>query len=323
MRNPTRASARTVVAAQWHGRCYHPNYRSVSHLPRRALGTTGMSVSILGLGAGPLGDPALAERDVEHLLRGAVDLGITLVDTARSYGLSETRIGRYLAPVRDQVLLSTKLGYGIDDLLDWTGPCVTAGVDAALARLCVDCIDVVHLHSCPSEVLLAGDVIEALDRARAAGKLRAMAYAGDNRDLATALSLGVFDVVQTSLNLCDQRSLPSVARAAGLGLGVIAKRPLANAPWRLSAPPRAADLAVYWERWQALALEPVDEPWPEHALRFTAYSRGVSCAIVGTTSLAHLEDAADAIARGPLAPERDAALRARFAGCGPRWRGVV
>jgi hypothetical protein len=59
-------------------------------------------------------------------------------------------------------VLSTKVGYGIPGLADWTGPCIATGGDAALARLATDRLDVVHLHSCPREVLERGEVVEAL-----------------------------------------------------------------------------------------------------------------------------------------------------------------
>ena len=70
-------------------------------LAPRPFGATGLSVSPLGLGAGEIGDPALDDRDVEEVLRAAVERGVMLIDTARSYGWSEERIGRFLAPVRD------------------------------------------------------------------------------------------------------------------------------------------------------------------------------------------------------------------------------
>ncbi|HEX2689575.1 MAG TPA: aldo/keto reductase, partial [Kofleriaceae bacterium] len=85
----------------------------MSQLAVRPFGRTGLRVPALGLGAGEIGAAELDEREVEALLRTAVELGVTLIDTARSYGLSEERIGRYLGPVRDQVVLSTKVGYGV------------------------------------------------------------------------------------------------------------------------------------------------------------------------------------------------------------------
>ena len=69
-----------------------------------------------------------------QLLHHALDLGLTLIDTARSYGLSEERIGRHLGRRRDEFVLSTKVGYDAPGHPDWTYGCVIAGVDAARDR---------------------------------------------------------------------------------------------------------------------------------------------------------------------------------------------
>lgn len=145
----------------------------------RQFGHSGLNVSLLGLGAGQIGDARLSESDVAHLLHFAVDQGITLLDTARGYGLSEERIGRHLANKRHQLVLSTKLGYDMPDHADWSAGCITAGVEAALQRLQTDYLDIVHLHSCSLEVLQRGEVITALQAAQQAGKVRVIAYSGE------------------------------------------------------------------------------------------------------------------------------------------------
>lgn len=99
---------------------------------RRPLGNTGLQVSVLGFGAGPVGSPELSEASAEALLHGVLDAGINLLDTAPSYGLSEERIGRYLRGRRHELVLSTKCGYGVPGVEDWTGPCITQGIDLAL-----------------------------------------------------------------------------------------------------------------------------------------------------------------------------------------------
>ncbi|HET7503799.1 MAG TPA: aldo/keto reductase [Kofleriaceae bacterium] len=286
------------------------------------MGRTGLSVSPLGLGAGELGHSALPDREVEALLRGAVDLGVTLIDTARSYGLSEQRIGQFLAPVRDRVVLSTKVGYGIEGVPDWTGECVRRGVDRALGLLATDRIDIVHLHSCPVDVLARGEVIAALHEARRAGKLRCAAYSGDNEALAWAADSGEFDSLQLSWSVCDQRNAEVIERAERAGLGVIAKRPLANAPWRFTARPVGHEAELYWERWTELALElgELGELAPDElAARYSAHHPGVASAIVGTTLLARVRHNAELVARGPLPEAVVAAVRARFAAVGSGW----
>jgi aryl-alcohol dehydrogenase-like predicted oxidoreductase len=293
-------------------------------MEQRPLGKTGLVVSAVGLGAGSLGDPLLAEKDVERLLLGASDLGITLIDAARSYGLAEERIGRALRGRRDRVVLSTKVGYGIPGFADWTGPCIAAGVDAALARMATDRIDVVHLHSCPLHVLERGDVVGALVAAVAAGKVRVAAYSGENEALAWAAECGAFGSLQASVNVCDQRALHGVlAGAAARGIGVLAKRPLANAPWRFAGEPAAPDVAEYWRRFRALDLPDLGLPWPEAAVRFAAHAPGVSACLVGTARLQHLEEIVAAVARGPLPAAVAAAIGAAFVRHGSAWPGVV
>jgi aryl-alcohol dehydrogenase-like predicted oxidoreductase len=298
---------------------------SLSHaLAPRPFGRTGLSVSPLGLGAGEIGNAALDDREIEALLRGAVELGVTLIDTARSYGLSEERIGRFVAPVRDRVVLSTKVGYGIEGVADWTGECVRRGIDRALGLLATDCIDLVHLHSCPVDVLARGEVIAALHEAKRAGKLRCAAYSGDNEALAWAADSGQFDSLQLSWSVCDQRNLPVIERAARAGLGVIAKRPLANAPWRFAERPVGHEAELYWERWRALAIDlgelAADElAADELAARFAAHHAGVGSAIVGTTKIARLGHNAELVGRGALPEAVIAALQGRFAAVGADW----
>jgi aryl-alcohol dehydrogenase-like predicted oxidoreductase len=289
----------------------------------RLLGSTAIAVSKLGLGAGPLGLSQLAESDAERLVAAAVDAGITLFDTARSYGLSEQRLGRHLGARRARVVLSTKLGYGVDGVPDWTGECVSRGIDAALGRLRTDWIDIVHLHSCPLDVLRRDDVTDALAAGVAAGKVRVMAYSGDNAEAAHAVACGRFGALQISLSVVDRAAVPTIARAAASDLGVIAKRPLGNAPWRFATRPDAPDLAEYWRRWTALALEPGVLEWPELALRYAAHHAGVAAAIVGTARIEHLLSAVRAAERGPLSPDLSAALDDRYRERGADWFGVI
>lgn len=291
----------------------------MSQLAVRPFGRSGLSVSALGLGAGEIGAATLDEQDVETLLRTAVDCGVTLIDTARSYGLSEERIGRFLAPVRDQVVLSTKVGYGVDGVPDWTGECVRLGIDRALGKLATDRIDIVHLHSCPIDVLERGDVVAALLEAKRAGKIRCAAYSGDNAPLAFAAASGQFDSLQLSWSLCDQHAAAVIERAHQAGLGVIAKRPLANAPWRFDDRPVGHEAEPYWVRWRELGLDRGELPWDELAARFAAHYPGVSSAIVGTRQITHLCHNAEIVARGALPEAMVAAVRARFEAVGAGW----
>lgn len=294
-------------------------------MERRALGRTGLEVSVLGLGAGPLGDGRLDDGAVGTLLNAALDAGVRLVDTAPSYGLSEERIGRHLAHRRAEYVLSTKVGYGVPGVEDWTGPCITQGIELALGRLRTDVLDVVHFHSCPVEVLERPGVVDALEAAVRAGKVRAAAYSGDGAALEHAVRSGRFASVQASLSVVDRGNARTVLpEARARGLGVIAKRPLGNAVWRYAERPERGDEAEYWGRWRALALELGAREPAEVALRFAAFHADVDAVIAGTTRVERLPALVRAVEAGPLPREVLAHLEERWAlAGGAHWPAMI
>jgi aryl-alcohol dehydrogenase-like predicted oxidoreductase len=293
-------------------------------MERRPFGNTGLTVPALGLGAGRIGAPEIGEVEVERLLGRALDLGVGLVDAARSYGLAEERIGRHLAHRRDEFVLSTKVGYGIEGIEDWTHQAVARGVDEALARLRTSWIDVVHLHSCPRQVLERGEVVRALEEAVRAGKVRCAAYSGEEDALRFAVRSGTFGAVQASLSVCDQRVLRTgLAEARDRGMGFLAKRPIADAPWRFRERPVGDECEPYWLRLAAMGIGPGDLPWTEWALRFAVFTPGVSAALLGTRSVAHLEEAVAAVAKGPLPEDAAQAIRAAFERADDGWEGRI
>jgi len=294
---------------------------------QRNFGDSALTVSALGFGAGHIGYDDVSEREAHGLLDRALDLGVTFIDTARGYGLSEERIGTWLPGLggqRDAVVLSTKVGYDVDGAEDWSAAAVTGGVDEALRKLGTDVIDVVFLHSCPLTVLRQGDAVEALLQCVDAGKVRVPGYSGENDALAWAGNAGVFGALQSSVNIADQRSRSDVLPAAGRqGLGVVAKRPLANAPWRHVERPAGVYGETYWDRLRRMDLEPETDDWQGTALRFSAFSPGVSTAIVGTSKVRNLEAAAAAVGRGPLPGSERKRWEDAFAPYAADWAGEV
>lgn len=314
-RKPRAATPRG--AAAWHTR----GVRSL----RRPLGSTGLLVAPLGLGGGPLGDLGLSDDDAARVIDTALDAGVDLIDTAPSYGASEDRVGRALRGRRDRVVLVTKGGYGVPGVPDWSPAVIARGVDQALARLGTDYLDVFLLHSCDRARLEVGDLIEPLVAARAAGKVRAIGYAGDGDALAWAVRCPDLDVVECSVNLVDQRALAdAIPTAIAAGKGVLAKRGLAGAPW-LPPPTDRDDLQRYRTRW--LRMFDADAPAPAEAealaVRFAAFAPGVAAALIGTRRAASIARAAAHASAGPLDAATVAALRARFAAHDDGWHGVI
>lgn len=288
----------------------------------RRYGNSDIYLSPLGLGAAQIGDPQLDDIEVNRLLNTAVDAGINLFDTAPSYGISEDRLGRHLGARRNEVILSTKLGYGVHGVADWTGPCITAGIDQALKLLRTDHLDIAHFHSCPCQVLEQTDVMDALEAAKRAGKVRAMAYSGENDDLAWAVASGRFDGFMASLNICDQRTITR-ALPAMTGKGFIAKRAVANHPWRFAQRPVGDYCEAYWVRWQAMGLDNRGLEWGEVSLRFALSIPGVSAAIVGTAKGAHLTHSLQWAAKGPLPTDWVSELETAFAQQDTDWAGQI
>src|SRR6188768_4438452 len=116
----------------------------------RKLGNSGLEVSALGLGCMGMSHgygPAKDKQEMIALLRAAVERGVTLFDTAEAYGpfTNEELLGEALAPVREQVVISTKFGFGINPDgtrygLDSRPEHIRQVVDASLARLRVETI---------------------------------------------------------------------------------------------------------------------------------------------------------------------------------------
>jgi aryl-alcohol dehydrogenase-like predicted oxidoreductase len=289
----------------------------------RSFGNTDLKVSALGFGAGEIGDFAVSEKDSEKILNAVLDLGINLIDTARGYCASEERIGKYISKRRKEFVLSTKVGYGIEGFVDWSYDIILSGVDNALRLMKTDYIDIVHLHTCDLNTLKRGEVIEALYKTIERGKVKVAAYSGENEELKFAVESNSFESIQTSVNICDQIDLDgSIKQAKEKGMGVIAKRPIANAPWRFSERPAGHYCEEYWHRWKTMNL-PEQKNWLDTFLRFTVFANGVDTAIVGTTNIEHLKSNIEIIEKGPLVSELNNLIVERFKEHNNNWRGGV
>ncbi len=286
---------------------------------KRPFGDCGFEVSVLGLGAGPLGDERLDDAAAVALLDAAIEAGINLIDTAPSYGRSEQRIGRYLADAgcRDDLILVTKFGYGIEGVEDWTGLCVERGVERALRLLRVERIDVGLLHSCPPDILARGDVVVALERAVAAGKLRMVGYSGDGDGLRAARRIPGLTAFEASVSMVDQEALTEPWPTSTV---LLAKRALMNAVFAVN-PAGRPDLEELRRRYDSLPAQLRAGDVAGRALRFAAFEPGVTCTLVGTTNVAHLRASVDALAAGPLPIDERNAIRDAWAA--HRWPGLI
>ena len=107
-------------------------------------------------------------------------------------------------------------------------------------------------------------------------------------------------------------------------MGIIAKRALANAPWR-NEPPAPGDTAAaeYKERWKAMQFDFAPPEAAEKALRFVAHLPGLHCCLIGTTNANHILQNIKMLEAGPLDEEDSALIRLRFLEKGSNWPGQI
>ncbi len=148
----------------------------------RALGESGMSVSVIGMGCWPMAGVGWTGIDDDASLAAletAMDGGITLIDTAYMYGRngeSERLVGRAIAGRRDQIVLATKCGLYWDGaalLRDSSRKRILEQVEESLRRLNTDYIDLYQVHA-PDEDTPFEETAATLAELRSQGKIRAI-----------------------------------------------------------------------------------------------------------------------------------------------------
>ena len=201
-------------------------FRSIGGAEGNAL-----TVSVVGLGCNNFGR-RLDERDSRAVIHAALDAGITLFDTAESYGggRSESYIGKALGIRRREIAIATKFG--------WSGArphTIASAVEGSLKRLRTDVIDLYQLHR-PDPSTPIADTLEALDALVTQGKIRFVGcsnFSGDQiaeaRAVSDARGWCVFVTAQNRYSLLDRDAEIDVAPAcATAGMGILPYYPLAN-----------------------------------------------------------------------------------------------
>ena len=295
-------------------------------MQQRPLGTTGLQVSTLGLGAASLGGVYgdVDEREAIRTVHRAFELGITLFDASPYYGSTrgETVLGKALKSLpREQYFLSTKAGrYGLDDF-DFSPARLRESLDESLRRLGTDHVDLFLLHDVEfsdlDRTLLVA--LPVLAEMKAKGKVRCIGYSGlplaiFRRGLELPVS---FDVVlsYSHATLFDTTLSQLVPSLAARGIGLINASPGALGllsshgpqPWHPASPAiraackRAADFCK--QRGVEIA---------ELALSFSCSLPGPAATLCGTADPGELERNVQA-ASTPPDPELTAAVRSMLA----------
>ena len=322
----------------------------------RPLGGTGLNVSEIGFGCGNVGGLMIRGDHAEQVraVARAMELGINYFDTAASYGdgQSETNLGRVLKELAAEVYVGTKFRVSTHEPGQIKNN-VIGSVEASLARLQREQVDLIQLHNhvasvaeggsvSPGEVL--GEVVEALKELRNQGKARywGITGVGETPALHQIIDSGLLNTVQSVYNLVNPSagaSVPSnfdmpdygnlIGRASASGMGVLVIRVLAagalsgQATRHPVAVPAVAPIGsgrdydqdrLRAEEFRFLEQEGFVANLVEASLRFALSNAGVSSVLVGYSSLEHLEEAVGYAAKGPLPSEALARLPQVWAG---------
>jgi aryl-alcohol dehydrogenase-like predicted oxidoreductase len=210
----------------------------------RALGNSGLVASVVGLGCNNFGS-RLDLADTKAVVNAAIECGITLFDTADTYGgggRSEELIGEVLAGRRDQVVLATKFGHQGADM--GYGPAAGAkggrayirrAVEQSLRRLRTDYIDLYQIHTPDPQTPIA-ETVAALNELVAEGKVRYLGHSNftgwqiaEAACVADRHGMVPFVSAQNHWSLLERDAEAEVVPAARhFGLGVLPYFPLAN-----------------------------------------------------------------------------------------------
>jgi aryl-alcohol dehydrogenase-like predicted oxidoreductase len=317
---------------------------------QRDLGTrTGVQVSALGLGCWAIGGPwtsngrpaGWGEVDDDESIRAirrALELGVTLFDTADVYGCghSERVLGRALAGRRDDVVVVTKVGNVFDEQTRTAGGAdvsptyLRRACDASLRRLDTDRIDVYLIHDGLAGPQSVPAVIDVLEELVAAGKLRWYGSSMSDPAIVRALAEGPHMVaVQHELNVL-RGELEALSAAEDLGLASLNRTPLAmgllSGRYSPDALPAADDVrrnAPWWDFFDEGAMDRWVQRIAEARAELTADGRslvqgalgwiwGRSAATLplpGFRTVAQVEENVGAAAYGPLPTERVERIR--------------
>jgi aryl-alcohol dehydrogenase-like predicted oxidoreductase len=251
----------------------------------RPFGKTGLAVTPIGFGAFKIGRNEKTkyahayalpdEQTVTRLLNGILDLGVTYVDTAPAYGLSEERIGRAIGHRRAEFTLSTKVGETFEQgesRSDFSAAGLRSSIERSLRRLGTDVLDMVFIHSNGDDVEIqrASDAVVTLQELKQKGRLRAIGLSGKTVPGAR-LALDWADAIMVEYHLDDPSHAEVIAAAAARGVGVVVKKGLASG--RLS---------------------------PAEAIGFVLKTRGVASLVIGGLNIDHIRS--NAAIAATLAP---------------------
>ena len=287
------------------------------------LGSTGLKVSVAGLGCGGFSRigqrTGASETESVDVVRQALSEGVNFIDTAANYA-NESIVGRAIAGLnRDAVVVSTKAYVEKGDNLQ-SPKAIVSSLERSLTNLGVECIDVFHLHGVsPGAYQYAHDtVVPALIREREKGKFRHLGITeapprdSGHESLAQAVQADCFDVIMVAYHMLHQsarRTIFPVTREKGIGvLNMYAVRLLFSEKGRLKRIVEQLvdqgqlpeELKSKGEPLGFLLHEGGARSVIDAAYRYCRHTGGVDVVLFGTGNPDHLKANIDSILSPPL-----------------------
>jgi aryl-alcohol dehydrogenase-like predicted oxidoreductase len=280
-------------------------------LGSRPLGETGLTVTRLGYGAMEVrGERIWSGRPVTDeqagtILKAVVDAGITFIDTANDYGLSEAYIGQFLADRREEFELATKCGCTVVPAGDhdetphsWDRNHLLANIDDSLAKLRTDHVDLLQLHNPDVRSSEEHRVVDTLREIKDSGKARHIGISSTSPHLATYIEWGVFEAFQIPYSALERRHENLITAAHRAGAGIIVRGGVAR-----GEPGQGLGSQDAWTLWRRAELDEMlgdGESRTAWQLRFTLSHPAVDTIIAGTLNPKHLAENVAAAHAGPL-----------------------
>jgi aryl-alcohol dehydrogenase-like predicted oxidoreductase len=301
-------------------------------MERRVLGRTGLEVGVLGMGGAFVQTRNVRGHDREEArraVRRALELGVTYVDTAPSYGDSEEVLGYALEGAPQPFFLATKLGGRPDPFDPQSKVALRRSVEESLRLLRRDHIDVLLIHEpdrpqqydwWADRASFHGPVNDLLDELKAEGIIRFTGLGGTTAyQLPAIIATGRYDVVLTAFNyslLWREAEIAVLPEARRQGVGIVVGSPLQQGAlarrydevieqgaWWLSPPRREQYRRLY------ALLDETGIPLPELGLRFVISNPHISLTLTGARSVEEVESSVAAVEKGPLPPDLLARLQ--------------
>ena len=278
---------------------------------KKELGRTGLQVTQLGYGSMGLRGPrtwgvrVVSDSDADVFLNAVLDAGINFIDTSPDYGVSEERIGQFIASRRSEYILATKCGCDYqqhDDHLEvihtWTRDVLLRNLETSLERMQTDYIDLMQFHGGDAETIKCAGLVETLLEFKSQGLIRFIGSSNSIPNLQGMIELDVFDTFQIPYSCLAPSHHDLITAAADTGAGIIIRGGIAH-----GGPDAEIQRPALNDVWTAAGLDDLlseEMNRAELILRYTLSHPHCHTTIVGTCNHHHLAENVRTLDKGPL-----------------------